>query len=111
MANILGFLDKQPKWLIFVIGLFLVAILGYIDYLTGEFSILVFYFIPIVLVTWSVGWWQGIFIAVLSGIARFITEQMFVTNLGRLYWNSCEETICLITVAIILYALRRSLRS
>lgn len=109
MPDILELLDKQPKWLIFVIGLILVAILGYIDYLTGEYSLLVFYLIPIFLVSWYVGCWQGILIAVLSGSVRFITDSFFIPKLGLLYWNSLEDTLFLMIIAVTIFLLRRAL--
>jgi thiamine transporter ThiT len=109
MAFFIDYLDKQPKWLIFVIGLILVAILGYIDYLTGEYSLLLFYCIPIFLVSWYVGCWQGILIAVLSGTVRFITDSFFVPKLGLLYWNSIEDTLFLMIIAVIIFFLRRAL--
>ena len=106
MADTIKLLDKQPKWLMFVIGLILVAILGYVDYLTGEYSLLVFYLIPIALVSFYVGCWQGILIAVLSGVARYVTDHIFASNLGLLYWNSIQDTVFLIIVAVIIYFLK-----
>jgi hypothetical protein len=36
-----------------IISLFLIAVLGYVDYITGyEFSFFVFYFIPISILAW-----------------------------------------------------------
>jgi len=109
MAVFLDYVDKQPKWFIFIVGLILVVILGYIDFLTGEYSLLVFYFVPIALVSWNAGCWQGIVIAVLSGFARFITDQFFIPKMGLLYWNSIEDAVFLIIVAFIISALRRAL--
>ena len=109
MAEILEIFDRQPKWLIFIVGLVLVALIGYIDYLTGEFSLLVFYLIPIGLVSWNAGCWQGIVIAVLSGCTHFIADYIFCTKLSLLYWNSISDTAFLIIVAIIINALRYAL--
>src|SRR5512138_2523902 len=109
MVDTIAFLDKQPKWLMFIIGLILVAILGYIDYLTGEYTLLVFYLIPIALVTWYVGCWRGILIALLSGFANFIADYMSASNLGLFYWDSLQETVVMIIVAISIYGLRYSI--
>jgi hypothetical protein len=108
MADNITFMDKQPKWFIFVIGLILVLILGYIDYLTGEYTILVFYLIPIALVTWYVGCWRGILIAVLSGFASYIADYMSISNFSLLVWNSLQDLAIMIIIAVIIYVLRYS---
>ena len=105
MVDSIPYWEKQLKWLVFVISLILVASLGYIDYLTGEYFILVFYLIPITLATWYVGCWQGILIALLSGFASFIVDYLS-SNLSLLYWGSLQDTVVLTIFAIIIYVLR-----
>jgi len=108
MSDIREFLKKQPKWLLFIIGLFLIAFLGYIDYITGEYSILVFYLIPIALVVWYVGCLEGIMIAVFSGFARYLNEYVFIKKLSLLYWNSIEDLVILVLAAFLLHILKIS---
>ena len=110
MADNLGFNDKLSKLLIFAIGLFLVAIIGYIDYLFGEFSILFLYFIPITLVIWYVGCWHGSIITILSSFACCIADYKFVQAWEDLYWNSITQTAFLIIVAFIINFLRYALK-
>lgn len=93
-----------------VIGVLFVAAIGSIDYLTGDYSLLIFYLFPISLVSWFVGCWRGVLIAVLSGVARFSADYMVVTNLRHLYWNSCEDTAFLIVVAFLIFFLRKALK-
>ena len=51
--NPLELLGKMP---VLFIGLMLVGVVGYIDYVTGyEIGFSLFYLIPIVLVTWFAG--------------------------------------------------------
>jgi hypothetical protein len=110
MADIREFLGKQPKWLLFVIGFFLVVIIGYIDYLTGEYSFLVFYLIPITLVICYVGCFEGVFIAVCSGVARYLTQYVFIQKLNLLYWNSTEDLVILVFAAFLIHLLKISLK-
>jgi len=110
MAGIVKFMNKQPKWLMLVIGFILVAGIGYIDFLTGDYSLLIFYLVPISFVSWFVGCWRGAFVALLSGAARFSADYAIVTNVRLLYWNSIEDTIFLMFVAFLIYFLRKALK-
>jgi len=111
MADNIAFLDKVSKRLIFAIGLILVVIIGYIDYLFGEFSILFLYFIPIAFVIWYVGCWYGSVLTILSSFACCIADYKFVTISDDLYWNSITQTAFLIIVAFIINALRYALKT
>ena len=110
MAGFAKFMDRQPKWLMMVIGLLLVAVIGYIDYLTGDYSLLIFYLFPISLVSWFVDFWWGGVTAVLCGSSRFAADYSFVTNVRRLYWNTLEDTTFLVIVAFLIFFLRKSLK-
>ena len=111
MAGFVNFMERQEKWLMLVIGISLVAVIGYIDYLTGDYSLLIFYLFPISLVSWFVGCWRGVLVAVLCGLARFSADYMVVANLRHLYWNSFEDAVFLIVVAFLIFFLRRALKS
>ncbi len=110
MAGIVKFLDRQPKWLMLAIGLIFAAVIAYIDYLTGDYSLLVFYLIPISFVSWFGGSWRGAFVALLSGGARFFADYATVANLRLLYWNSIEDTVFLIFVAFLIFLVRKALK-
>ena len=111
MAEILEIFDRQPKWLMFVFGVTLVATIGYIHHQSGEFAILFFYFIPIALVIWYVGCWHGSVITILSSFVCCIADYKFVPAWDNLYWDSITQTVFLIFVAYIISALRYSLKS
>lgn len=54
-------LDKTSPRIMFTANFFLVLILGFLDYITGnEWSFHVFYFLPISLVSWYLGWKIGL---------------------------------------------------
>jgi hypothetical protein len=110
MSGIGEYIEKRPEWLTFVAGLILATIIGYIDYLTGNYSLLIFYIFPIALVSWFTGLRRGILIAILSGFARFSADFAVFTNKRLLYWNSVEDGVFLMIVAFLIVLLRKALK-
>ncbi|WP_054698254.1 hypothetical protein [Geotalea toluenoxydans] len=51
--RVFEYLEKRSKISLLFSGYILVAILAYVDYVTGDFSIILFYLIPIFLVAGS----------------------------------------------------------
>ncbi len=75
--NIIKYLNEQSKSSWIVLGFVLVVFLGVIDYLTGsDHSFLIFYLVPIFLVTWFVGRWTGVMMSVASTIVWFIHDMI-----------------------------------
>ena len=111
MPGLTAFMQKQPKWLITIIGLILVALIGYIDYLTGDYSILVFYVLPVSFVSWFSGRWHGLVTAFAGGVSRFASDASLDINPRHLYWNTFEDTCFLIIVAFLIALLRKALES
>ncbi len=109
MAGVTEFMKKQPKWLIAAIGMVLVGVIGGIDFLTGDYSILIFYLIPVSLVSWFAGRWAGATTAIASGCARFISDYALAINPRHLYWNSIEDMVFLVIVAFLISLLRTAL--
>ena len=99
----------QPQWRIMLLGLILVAVIGYVDYLTGDYSILIFYLAPVSLVAWFSGRWAGAVIGLCSGCARFISDYSLSGSSHRLYWNCLEDTLFLLVVAFLINLLRTAL--
>jgi K+-sensing histidine kinase KdpD len=110
MAALLDIIEKQPKWVVNVIGLILIVLIGLIDYLTGDYSILVFYLLPVFLVSWFSGRWPGVASAIISGCARFLSDFAVANNSHLLYWNSFEDMIFLLIVAVLVAILRKTLQ-
>lgn len=65
----------------------LVAVIGWLDYLTGiEDSLLIIYLAPIAIGTWFLGLWFGIAIGVLSVVATVLSD--LAAGLPRIHvWN------------------------
>ena len=87
-------------WLL-IAGYLLVAILGYIDYLTGDYSILPFYLIPVLLVAWFFGCTGATFISLAAGLARFVSDSYGSSSATPRYWNSLQDTVFLFLVGFL----------
>jgi hypothetical protein len=105
------FLESRPKWLKLLIGFIMVVFIGYLDFLTGDYSLLVFYLLPVSLVSWFVGPTRGALIATACGIARLSADYPQFTNKRLLYWNAFEDMIFLVIVAFLISLLRRAFES
>lgn len=74
-----------------VTGLLLVLFFGLIDLLTGaEFSTEILYLLPILLSTWVIGRWGGVFISLISALVWLGTDMAFGvghTHPTIPYWN------------------------
>ena len=109
MERYLVYLDKQPTWLMFLVGFTMAIVIGCLDYLTGEFSLLFLYYLPIWIVTWYVGCKKGMLLVLVCGFARFMTYHEFTNKLSLLIWNSFTEMALLLTVSLIFSALKTAL--
>ena len=60
-----------PKWSLAVADLLLVLLLGVIDYMSGDYSLIIYYMIPVVLGSWFAELDFGVAVAVIRGLVRF----------------------------------------
>ena len=92
MNKVLEFLDKQSKSFLLVSGSVFLLFIGFIDYVTGfDISLSIFYLIPISMVSWYVGKWQGILMSILGSIIWLIANKITAPAhipFSILYWNS-----------------------
>jgi diguanylate cyclase (GGDEF)-like protein len=97
------------------ISLTLLALLGWIDYLTGDYSLIVFYLIPVSLVAWFVSRPSGLLFCLLALATRFVTNEAhthFAFQSASLhYWNQCIELLFLMIMSLLFSALRKNLDS
>jgi two-component sensor histidine kinase len=84
----------------------LVAVIAWFDYVTGDFSLAVFYFAPVVLATWYAGRASGWFIGLLSAVAWLLADQPDGEPF-RPYWNAAMLALIYGIVAQLLSALER----
>jgi diguanylate cyclase (GGDEF)-like protein len=108
------FSSRSPVTVI-TVSLFMLALLGWIDYLTGDYSLIVLYLIPVSLVAWFVTWPSGVLFCILSLVTRFIADQasssFSLNNAALHYWNLFVEFLFLLIMSLLFSALRRNLDS
>jgi len=75
LAHLKNFFEKKKRLWSIIFGFALVAIIGYIDTLTGrEISYAVFYLIAICYITWFAGILPGILASIASALICFFDE-------------------------------------
>jgi len=109
MAGIYRVIDALPKWSKMLFCLLLVALIGYVDVVTLDYSLLVFYLLPISIASWYSGRWSGAGIALVCGSARFFADSSLNISPVRFYSNIFGDTIFLVIVAFLIAALRKEL--
>ena len=72
--KIFKYLEGKPKPRLLMAGYTLVVILAFLDYLTGDVSFILFYLIPVFLVSWFVDKRSGLFICLSCSIASFANK-------------------------------------
>ncbi len=102
--------DTLPRWIVPLVGLVAVAGVGYVDYVTGDYSMLIFYLIPVAFVSWYHGRWAGVAIAVVSGIARFLSDYSLYQEVFLHYWNTVQDSLFFFIAAFLVSLLRTALK-
>ena len=88
----------------------LVAVIAWFDYVTGDFSLAVFYLAPVVLATWYAGRASGWFVGLLSAAAWLVSDLALSHAYGyplMPYWNAAMLALIYGIVAHLLSALQR----
>jgi K+-sensing histidine kinase KdpD len=99
-----------PKWSLAIADLLLVLLLGVIDYMSGDYSLIIYYMIPVVLGSWIIGAGFGIAVAVISGLVRFSADYATYTDFSFVnYLNVAQDTLFLLIIAFITANLRARL--
>jgi diguanylate cyclase (GGDEF)-like protein len=108
------FSSRSPA-IVNAVCLLILALFGWIDYLTGDYSMIVFYLIPVSLVAWFVNWPSGVLFCLLALATRFIADEYsssFALKNARLhYWNLFVEFLFLLIMSLLFSALRKNLDS
>jgi diguanylate cyclase (GGDEF)-like protein len=83
---------SKPVWI--VVGVLLLGIVAYLDYMTGvEFSFSLFYLLPITLISWAISARLGLVFAILSSFAWIAVDiwsgnSNRTSNLFAYMWNA-----------------------
>jgi diguanylate cyclase (GGDEF)-like protein len=102
------------KFFLFLAGLTIILIIGYVDYSTNpEVILTLFYLIPISAVSWYVNSWAGEFLGILSAIlASYSTEiqgGMFSAQPLLAVWALASRLIFFLLTAVLLARLKETL--
>src|SRR4028118_1028244 len=110
--TILDRLGQRSKTFLITLGFLLVVLQSVINYLAGpDFSIALFYVLPVSLVAWLVGRRAAILVSLASTAGHFLTEQMldhFDRRPAILYFNAVAWLGGFLFVTYFVSALRRS---
>ena len=90
-------------------GFLLVAMLGYLDFLSGDYSLLIFYAGPVALEAWFLGRWGAVLISVSAGLARLVSDYFSYTGSSFRYWNSLQDMAFLLMLGLLLAMARKLL--
>jgi len=89
----------------------LLVILGWLDYITGDYSLIIFYLIPVSLAAWHVGRASGAFFSILAFITRLVADgagTSFSFSSSTLhYWNVFVEFVFLLIMSFLVATLKR----
>jgi diguanylate cyclase (GGDEF)-like protein len=111
MSSIIEYLNKLPKPLIILLGVLFVAIVGFVDYISGlDISTSIFYLLPISLVTLFVGGIFGIVFSVASATIWLINDLIeggIFSSPFIPYWNAIVRLGIFLIVTYILLSLKR----
>lgn len=99
--------------LVVTVGCLLITVfLGFVDYITGDYSLVIFYLFPITLSAWLCGRWSGLGVAACSGATRVVSDFSLHGASMRSalhYWNFSVEVIFFLFVASLVATLKRAL--
>ena len=105
-----AWLSRLPAAALVIVGLVMVAGLGWMDLVTGpELTPLVFYLAPVVLVAWYAGRWPGAIIACAGGLAWMLADAVTrgeYSHWSIPYWNALLRLAALLLVSEALARLR-----
>lgn len=97
----------------YLLGWAILCFLAYLDYATGDYSLIVFYLVPVALAAWFAGRYSGLFFCLLVLGARIIADESAspATYSHSLlhYWNVGIECLFLIVMSLLFSTLRRTL--
>ena len=105
--------ERYSKPLLMTLTLVLLAIIGWVDWVTGyELSIFVFYLIPVSLAVWFVGDRFGVITSILCVIVWVLADWKAGAQYGPfiVVWNALIAAVSLFVVRGLLARLRRSKR-
>ena len=107
------YLDTLDKRVLLLVSFLIVVVLGYLDHLTGyEFSVSIFYLLPIFLVAWFCNRNYALLVSVASAITWLLSNMLAGASYSHPIigvWNAFMMFGLFSIVSLLLVSLRRSL--
>ena len=106
-----GYSREQTQ--IFIACLFLLGVLGWVDYRTGyELGFFIAYSAPVGLVAWHLGRWPGIFTAFLASIAWWMADSLDGEKYSHAFywiWNNVVHFLSFVINAVAIAEIKTDL--
>jgi diguanylate cyclase (GGDEF)-like protein len=87
--------------------------LGWLDFITGDYSLIVFYLIPVALTSWYVSKRSGLLICILTLAIRIFADEAARSSLFHYsslhYWNIFIEFFFLLIMSLLFSALKKNI--
>jgi diguanylate cyclase (GGDEF)-like protein len=108
-----GILSELSPPVISTASFMLLLLLGWIDVVTGDYSLIVFYLIPVSITAWFVSKRCGILFCLLAIVVRIAADGGFATlqfaHSALHYWNELIEFLFLLIMSLLFSALKTNL--
>jgi len=108
-----SFFERRSRHFVVTAALLLVALLGVLDYLNGpDFSLLIFYVVPVFVAAWYAGRGAGLLTCAASGLAWFAVAYATTHHFSHpliAYWNAVVRLGFIVILALLVASFRRSL--
>ncbi|MCX6163262.1 MAG: PP2C family protein-serine/threonine phosphatase [Ignavibacteriae bacterium] len=106
-------IEKLPKYILFIVSILFVTILGFLDYLSGtDLSFYIFYVIPVLFIVWFAGKRWGVFICFFCFASWYIDtfyKRGIELNSMVLYWNMLVELSFFTLIIFSVSALKKAI--
>lgn len=106
------FSSRSPAAII-SINLLILLMLGWADYVTGDYSLIVFYLIPVSIVAWFVSRRCGVLFCLLAISVRVVVDEGLTafnySHSALHYWNELVEFLFLLIMSFLFSVLRKNL--
>jgi hypothetical protein len=113
MNQIIRYLSKLQKTRIFLLSLFLLFIIGLIDYSTGvELSFSIFYLLPVIICAWFVDRRSGLILSLAGTFIWYLSDLLTSPSYSHPvipYWNAFVMLGTFTIISEIFYALKLSI--
>jgi len=113
--KIAAIFSSRKSSTVIAFNLLLLLFLGWIDWITGDYSLIIFYLIPISIASWVVSRRCGIMFCVLAVLVRIIADESSISvnsaHSTLHYWNELVEFLLLLLMSLLSSALKKSLES